>query len=138
MGKIKTGPKIVVGLIAIGGLWYGARYLAKNASIGDTHSRQAMSVSLPPLAEAKVKNVQPVPFPSTEPSDAVQSATLLPLAGWEWNAQDGFILAIGGPRTTKGSLFEKYGVNASWKRIDSNDDMGTYLLNCAAALKKGA
>jgi OmpA-OmpF porin, OOP family len=59
-----------------------------------------------------------LPLPTAEPSAEVSSKPLVRLAGYAWNAQSGIIVANGGPKTTKGSLMEKNGVNVEIIRQD--------------------
>jgi outer membrane protein OmpA-like peptidoglycan-associated protein len=92
----------------------------------------ASRVELPPQQEAQVANVQALPYPSTAPANV--SATHIQFDVWEWNAMYSLIYANGGPDTTKGSLMEKYGVNLTLHREDSNSQMKADLLACAKQL----
>jgi outer membrane protein OmpA-like peptidoglycan-associated protein len=82
-----------------------------------------------------VANVQALPYPSTTPANV--AATHITFDVWEWNAMDSLIYANGGPDTTKGSLMEKYGVNLTLHREDSNTQMGNDLADCAKQLHDG-
>lgn len=55
-------------------------------------------------------------LPSTDASS--NNKPLVRIAGYAWNAQSGIIVANGGPKTTKGSLMEKNGVNLELVRQD--------------------
>jgi OOP family OmpA-OmpF porin len=90
---------------------------------------------LPSVQDAKVENVQPVAFPTT--SVASVEATPILADVWEWNAMQGFLFANGGPQTTRGSLNEKYKVNLTISRQDSNDQMKADLLACAKQIHDG-
>lgn len=93
-------------------------------------------VSMPAIADAQIKNVKPAAYPGTSPAGV--SATLFRFGIWEWNAQNGLMLANGGKLTTKGSLMAKYGVNLSLERQDDTDKMAEGLVSCARELKDQA
>jgi outer membrane protein OmpA-like peptidoglycan-associated protein len=57
---------------------------------------------------------------------------------WAWNAQQGLLLANGGPRAVKGSLMCREGVNLTLARQDQVDQMQASLLKCAGELAAGA
>jgi len=59
-----------------------------------------------------------LPLPQAEASSEVASKPLIRIAGYAWNPQSGIIVANGGPKTTKGSLMEKNGVNLELIRQD--------------------
>jgi len=95
----------------------------------------ASRVDLPPQQEAQVANVQALPYPSATPANV--AATHLLFDVWEWNAMFSLIYATGGPDTTTGSLMERYGVNLTLHRQDSNSQMSADLLACAKQLHDG-
>ena len=57
--------------------------------------------------------------------------------GYAWNAQQGMLLATGGPQATQGSLMCKNGVNLKWSRQDDNSKLQEALVSFATALSKG-
>ena len=57
--------------------------------------------------------------------------------GYAWNAQQGMLLATGGPQATQGSLMCKNGVNLKWARQDDNSKLQENLVAFATALSKG-
>ncbi len=93
-------------------------------------------VQMPAIADAVVANVKPAPYPSDSPASV--PATLIRGGIWEWNAQNGLLLANGGKLTTKGSLMAKYQVNLSLERQDDTGKMSEGLVSCAKELKDGA
>lgn len=65
-----------------------------------------------------VTNAEKIELPSTQLSSEVSNLPLVRIAGYAWNAQSGIIVSNGGPKTTKGSLMEKNGVNLEIIRQD--------------------
>ncbi len=57
--------------------------------------------------------------------------------GYAWNAQQGMLLANGGPQATQGSLMCENGVNLKWARQDDNSKLQENLVTFATALSKG-
>lgn len=64
-----------------------------------------------------------LPLPSADASNDVSSKPLVRIAGYAWNAQSGIMVANGGPKTTKGSLMEKNGVNLELIRQDQLSEL---------------
>ena len=136
--KLKKGPKVVLGALAVVGIIMGLRNPAVLAHLPSNFQKTLTlgRVSMPSIADATVANVKPVAYPSS--SAAEVSSTLFRGGIWEWNAQNGLILANGGKQTTKGSLMAKYNVNLSLERQDDTDKMAEGLVACAKELKDGA
>lgn len=61
-------------------------------------------------------------------STKVTSQPLVRIAEYAWNCNSGMISALGGPRTTKGSLMEAAGVNLELVRIDGVSDLRNMML----------
>ena len=137
--RIKTGPKVVLILLAIIALVFGLR---KAASVGLIPTPGVMSAlvpekaMLPDVKDALILNVEPAPMPSS--SSASVPATLIRGEIWEWNAQMGLIYANGGASTTKGSLMEKHGVNLLLVRQDDTNKMQEDLIACAREVANGS
>jgi outer membrane protein OmpA-like peptidoglycan-associated protein len=138
MPRLKPQAKFVLILIVVVVLFFGLRAAMQHGLIptpGIMKSIVASRVELPPQQEAQVANVQALAYPSTAPASV--QATHFQFDVWEWNAMFSLIYANGGPDTTKGSLAEKYGVNLTLHRQDSNSQMSADLLACAKQLHDG-
>lgn len=59
-----------------------------------------------------------LPLPQDEVSTDNASKPLVRIGGYAWNAQSGIIVANGGPKTAKGSIMEKNGINLEIVRQD--------------------
>lgn len=132
MAKLKTGPKLVLIVLGVVGTLFVLRTAAQHGLIptpGVLKSVTLASHSLPQVEDAQVQGVPPVAYPSTTPAHV--TAPLIKGEIWEWNAQNGMILANGGACTTKGSLMEKQGVNLCLARQDDTSQMGSDLIACA-------
>lgn len=57
--------------------------------------------------------------------------------GYAWNAQQGMLLANGGPQATQGSLMCENNVNLKWSRQDDNSKLQEALVTFATALSRG-
>ena len=138
MPRLKPQAKLFLIVVVAAGAIFGLRSAMQHGLIptpGIMKSIVASRVTLPPQEEAQVANVQALPYPSTTPANV--AATHITFDVWEWNAMDSLIYANGGPDTTKGSLMEKYGVNLTLHREDSNTQMGNDLADCAKQLHDG-
>lgn len=138
MPRLKPQAKIFLIVVGAGVVVFGLRTAMQHGLIptpGIMKSIVASRVDLPPQQEAQVANVQALPYPSTSPASV--SAPHMQFDVWEWNAMFSLIYANGGAQTTKGSLNEKYGVNLTLHREDSNAQMKADLLACAKQLHDG-
>ena len=138
MPRLKPQAKLFLIVVVAGGAIFGLRAAMQHGLIptpGIMKSIVASRVDLPPQQEAQVANVQALPYPTAAPA-GVQATHML-FDVWEWNAMYSLIYANGGPDTTKNSLMEKYGVNLTLHREDSNSQMKADLLACAKQLHDG-
>ena len=106
---------IIVILIAgiTGALVY---FLAPGLRVDESKKMDKLEVS-----DKDVNNVttsEELPLPGDETSSDVSAKPPVRIAGYAWNAQSGIMVANGGPKTTKGSLMEKNGVNLELIRQD--------------------
>jgi len=138
MATMKKGPKfILIALAVVGGI-FGLRAGVTSGLIpmpGILKTVSTSKVSLAGQTDAAVTGIEAVAPPSTRVASV--SATPITFDIWEWNAYFGIIYANGGKQTTKGSLMEKYGVNLTLHREDSNTQMKADLLACAKQLHDG-
>jgi outer membrane protein OmpA-like peptidoglycan-associated protein len=138
MPRLKPQAKFVLIVIVVAVVFFGLRAAMQHGLIptpGIMKSIVASRVTLPPQEEAQVANVQALPYPSTAAANV--QATHITFDVWEWNAMFALIYANGGPDTTKDSLMEKYGVNLTLHREDSNTQMNADLVACAKQLHDG-
>jgi len=138
MPRLKPQAKLFLIVVVGAGAVFGLRSAMQHGLIptpGIMKAIVASRVELPPQQEAQVANVQALPYPSTAAANV--PATHAQFDVWEWNAMYALIYANGGPDTTKGSLMEKYGVNLTLHREDSNTQMGNDLIDCAKQLHDG-
>src|ERR1700747_2261320 len=103
MAHLKTGPKVILIVLLVGGFVFGLRKAAELGWIPTPGVMTALvpeKAVLPELKEALVQNVKPAPLPGS--TSANVAATLIRGEIWEWNAQMNLIYANGGNTTTKG------------------------------------
>lgn len=122
MGKILRTEKlttlselliVIAGIaIVLGGVYY------ISPGIKTAVSKQLNGIDLNQTDVNNVTNAAKIALPSTELSTEVADKPLVRIGAYAWNAQSGFIVSNGGPRTTKGSLMEKNGVNLEIIRQD--------------------
>jgi OmpA-OmpF porin, OOP family len=139
MAHLKTGPKIILIILLVGGFVFGLRKAAELGWIPTPGVMKALvpdRAVLPDVKDALVQNVEPVALPGSTPASV--PTTLVRGEIWEWNAQMNMIYANGGPSTTKGSLMEKHGVNLSLIRQDDTGKMQEDLIACAREISNGA
>ncbi|MEC4003473.1 phosphate ABC transporter substrate-binding/OmpA family protein [Flavobacterium sp. SUN052] len=122
MGKILRTTKLTTFselLIVIGGIGavLGAIYFI-SPGLKTAVSKQLNGIELNTTDVNNTTNAEKIALPSTEVSSEVSSKPLVRIAGYAWNAESGIIVSNGGPKTTKGSLMEKNGLNVEIIRQD--------------------
>jgi OmpA-OmpF porin, OOP family len=114
--KLTFFSKALITLIAAGGI--GALVYFLSPGLRTEASKKVDKID---VSDKDVNNIitsDELPLPEATLSSEVSSKPLVRLAGYAWNAQSGIIVSNGGPKTTKGSLMEKNGVNLEIIRQD--------------------
>lgn len=108
----KTLITLAIAAVVGGGVYF----LSPGLRVDESKTVEKLDVS-----NKDVNNVTTsaeLPLPGEEASADVASKPLVRIAGYAWNAQSGIIVSNGGPKTTKGSIMEKNGVNLEIIRQD--------------------
>jgi OOP family OmpA-OmpF porin len=114
--NLTTLSKTVIALLVAGVIGTGVYFLAPGLRTAASQKLDKLDVS-----DKEINNMNTsaeLPTPSAEISSDIQSKPLIRIGGYAWNAQSAIIVANGGPKTTKGSLMEKSGVNLEIVRQD--------------------
>lgn len=114
--KLTTFSELLIVIAAIGAVLGGVYYMSPG--IKTAVSKQLSGIDLNQMDVNNVTNAEKIALPSTTVSSEVGSKPLVRIAAYAWNAQSGIIVSNGGPKTTKGSLMEKNGVNLEIIRQD--------------------
>lgn len=108
--------KILIVALVAGAVGASVYFLSPGLRVEESKKLDRLDVS-----DKDVNNVvtsEELPLPGAETSSEAASKPLVRIAGYAWNGQSGIIAANGGPKTTKGSLMEKNGVNLEIVRQD--------------------
>jgi OmpA-OmpF porin, OOP family len=114
--KLTFLSKALITLLVAGGVGAAVYFLSPGLRTSESKKLDKLDVT-----DKDVNNVTTsaeMPLPTAEVSSEASSKPLLRIAGYAWNAQSGIIVANGGPKTTKGSLMEKNGLNVELIRQD--------------------
>jgi outer membrane protein OmpA-like peptidoglycan-associated protein len=114
--KLTTLSELLIVIVGIGGILAGIYFLSPG--LRTAVSKQLTGIELNTTDVNNVTNADKIALPSKELSNEISSKPLIRIAGYAWNAQSGMIVSNGGPKTTKGSLMEKNGVNLEIIRQD--------------------
>lgn len=114
--KLTTLSELLIVVAGIGVILTSVYYLSPG--IKTAVSKQLTGIELNNTDVNNVTNAEKIALPSKEVSSLVSDKPLVRIAGYAWNAQSGIIVSNGGPKTTKGSLMEKNGVNLEIIRQD--------------------
>lgn len=124
MPKMKMGPKVLIAITFGFVLFQGAKIGMAKGYIPTPGVFKAKVIetdaNIANAQDSRATSVVQLSLPSTKPADI--TGPELKFMGWAWNGHLGCLEAIGGPRTTRGSLMEKYHVNASFERNDDTDN----------------
>jgi hypothetical protein len=142
MGKILRTTKLTTFselLIVVGGIGaiLSAIYFI-SPGIKTAVSKQLNGIELNSADVNNVTNAEKVELPSKITSSEVSDKPLVRIAGYAWNAQSGIIVSNGGPKTTKGSLMEKNGVNLEIIRQDWLSELRNMQMKFIEEFDKGA
>jgi OOP family OmpA-OmpF porin len=116
MAKLTTLSELLIVAVGIGGILGGIYFISPG--IKTAVSKQLGGMELNSTDVNNITNAEKIELPSKEVSTAVADKPLVRIAGYAWNGQSGIIVSNGGPKTTKGSLMEKNGVNLQIIRQD--------------------
>ena len=114
--KLTTLSELLIVVLLLGGILGAVYYFAPGLRVGEAKVLEELNVD-----KNEVNNVitsDKIELPSTSKSNEVNNKPLVRIAAYAWNAQSGIIVANGGPKTTKGSLMERNGVNLEIIRQD--------------------
>ncbi|KQW96273.1 phosphate ABC transporter substrate-binding/OmpA family protein [Flavobacterium sp. Root420] len=114
--KLTTFSELLIVIAGIGAILGGVYYLSPG--IKTAVSKQLNGIELNQTDVNNVTNAEKIALPSKEISSEVADKPLVKIGAYAWNAQSGIIVSNGGPKTTKGSLMEKNGVNLEIIRQD--------------------
>lgn len=142
MGKILRTTKLTTLselLIVVGGIGaiLGGIYFV-SPGIKTAVSKQLQGIELNSSDVNNVTNAEKIALPFKEVSTEVSNQPLVRVAGYAWNATSGIIVANGGPKTTKGSLMEKNGVNLEIIRQDWLTELRNMQMKFIEEFDKGA
>jgi len=114
--KLTTFSELLIVLGGIGAILTAVYFISPG--LKTAVSKQLNGIELNTSDVNNVTNAAKIALPSKEVSSEVSDKPVLRIAGYAWNAESGIIVANGGPKTTKGSLMEKNGVNLEIIRQD--------------------
>lgn len=116
INKLTTFSELLIVVVGIGAILSAIYFLSPGLKTAVSKQLTGMDVNKTDVNN--VTNAAKIALPSKDISSEVSSKPLVRIAGYAWNGQSGIIVANGGPKTTKGSLMEKNGVNLEIIRQD--------------------
>lgn len=114
--KLTTFSELLIVLGGVGAILTAVYFISPG--LKTAVSKQLNGIELNTSDVNNVTNAAKIALPTKEVSSEVADKPVLRIAGYAWNAESGIIVANGGPKTTKGSLMEKNGVNLEIIRQD--------------------
>lgn len=116
INKLTTFSELLIVIAGIGAILAAVYFISPG--LKTAVSKQLTGIDLNKTEVNNVTNAEKIPLPSKDISTEVSGKPLVRIAAYAWNAQSGIIVSNGGPKTTKGSLMEKNGVNLEIIRQD--------------------
>lgn len=130
--KLTKGLIYVVSIaLVLGGVYWFAPGLRVS------QSKQLTALELSSDQLNNVTQGTKIPVATVTPSSKVSSQPLNRIAEYAWNGNAGMLAALGGPRTTEGSLMEAAGVNLEIVRIDGVNDLRNMQIKFVEEFAKG-
>lgn len=114
--KLTTLSELIIVIILLAGILGAIYYFSPGLRVGEAKKLDGLNINKDEVNN--VTAVEKIALPSTKLSSAVKDKPVVRIAAYAWNAQSGIIVSNGGPKTTKGSLMEKNGVNLEIIRQD--------------------
>ena len=114
--KLTTLSELLIVIFGIGAILTTIYFVSPGLRTGESKALKGMDLNGTEVNN--VVNAEKIELPSKALSTEVSNLPLVRIAGYAWNAQSGIIASNGGPKTTKGSLMEKNGVNLEIIRQD--------------------
>lgn len=114
--KLTTLSELLLVTVVIGLILGAVYYFSPGLRVGEAKQLEALNVNKDNVDNVVTSDL--MELPSTSISSDAQKKPLVRIAAYAWNAQSGIIVSNGGPKTTKGSLMEKNGVNLEIIRQD--------------------
>lgn len=121
---------VVIGLVLGGVYWFAP-------GLRVSESKQLTALELNSDQLNNVTQGTKIPVASNTPSSKVSNQPLNRIAEYAWNGNAGMLAALGGPRTTEGSLMEAAGVNLEIVRIDGVNDLRNMQVKFVEEFAKG-
>lgn len=131
--KSKFGLIAIITLVTVAALWHFnllPAALTRESVVPTQITLATEAPEAPSLGE-----IAEVAMPSSKPGKISNGCIRVNI--WAWTAQMGLMFANGGPKTTSGSLMEKYGVCSQITRQDDTNKSQEAQIQFANALAKG-
>lgn len=134
--SIKPGGKALIGILVIAAIFAAKVFWWDNRAQDVGESKTFGTVAIPDAPEASLVGENAIKLEL--PTDAVSGAGDTKITWYQmaWQSQNGIAYSNGGPQTTKGSLFEKAGLDVSIVRQDDCAQQVAELIKFTEAYKE--
>lgn len=132
--SLKTPAEVVISLLSLTiiGCWL---YFGSPIEIGKSILLKGTTLDMETLDN--VTKGDKLPIASTEVSNKVSAQPIYRVVGYPWDGNFGLLAAIGGAKTTKGSLMESSNLNVEFKPENMVDGIRDMLLSFAMEMDGG-